>query len=176
MPEVWKPIPEWPMYEASTLGRIRRVMTITGKIFDKPRLLAPSKFRGRYLAVILCFGSRKRKPFVHTLILETFIGPRPEGLECCHGNGDGCDNRLTNLRWATHQENYADSIKHGTAHLDKGHLNVHHTPQKLTAQQVLSIRAEYVPYRVSKPSLAKKYNVHTSMIQAILDRRKWNHI
>lgn len=48
------------------------------------------------------------------MVLETFRGPCPPGLEGCHGDGDGFHNELANLRWDTHQSNMQDAIDHGT--------------------------------------------------------------
>jgi hypothetical protein len=42
--------------------------------------------------------------YEHVLVLETFVGPRPDGHEADHINNDGFDNRLVNLQWLTHQE------------------------------------------------------------------------
>jgi hypothetical protein len=53
--------------------------------------------------------------FVHRLVLEAFVGPCPEGMECRHLDGDPANNRLENLRWGTHRENAADQVRHGTA-------------------------------------------------------------
>lgn len=57
---------------------------------------------------------------VHKLILETFVGLAPEGMECRHLNGDAGDNRLVNLAWGTRKENHDDSIRHGTASCLRG--------------------------------------------------------
>jgi hypothetical protein len=60
-------------------------------------------------------GVRSRRK-VHHLILEAFVGPRPEGLKACHNNGDGHDNRLDNLRWDTQANNIADMHRHRGGH------------------------------------------------------------
>lgn len=52
---------------------------------------------------------------VHDLVIRTFIGPPKEGQECRHLDGDGSNNRITNLRWGTSIENKADMKLHGTA-------------------------------------------------------------
>lgn len=56
------------------------------------------------------YGTSRR---VHLLVLEAFVGPCPPGLEGCHTNGDGLDNKLTNLRWDTHAANMQDRLRHG---------------------------------------------------------------
>lgn len=40
----------------------------------------------------------------HILIALTWIGPRPEGYECHHRNGDMYDNRASNLIWLSHDD------------------------------------------------------------------------
>lgn len=59
-------------------------------------------------------------------VLETFVGPCPEGMECCHfPERDRSNNRLDNLRWDTHHENVLDAVRHGT------HLSCNLTPEKV---------------------------------------------
>src|SRR4051794_38431819 len=53
--------------------------------------------------------------FIHRLVLEAFVGPCPDGLECRHLDGDPGNNLLSNLKWGTRLENFQDSVKHGTA-------------------------------------------------------------
>ncbi len=81
---------------------------------DRWRPLRPRKRnRSAHLQVILCLSARERKAFlVHRLVLETFIGPCPSGLECRHLNGDPTDNRLANLVWGTKLDNTVDYILH----------------------------------------------------------------
>lgn len=55
-----------------------------------------------------------RRPYVHQLVAEAFIGPTPDGMEVRHLNGAYNDNRLSNLAYGTRAQNVADSIAHGT--------------------------------------------------------------
>lgn len=50
---------------------------------------------------------------LHRLILETFVGPCPPGMQCCHYNDIKTDNRLENLRWDTPEANMRDALRNG---------------------------------------------------------------
>ncbi len=49
--------------------------------------------------------------FVHHAVLLAWVGPRPEGYECDHLNGNGADNRLENLEWVTPEENRRRAVE-----------------------------------------------------------------
>lgn len=55
-----------------------------------------------------------KRGWVHVMVLETFVGPRPDGCLTRHLNGDASDNRVGNLAWGTVGENTSDRIAHGT--------------------------------------------------------------
>jgi hypothetical protein len=76
--------------------------------FGKRRRLKPYPDGRGYLAVILRRGGRSHMFRVHRLVLESFVGPRPDGRECRHLDGDRVNNALTNLTWGTRAENNAD--------------------------------------------------------------------
>jgi hypothetical protein len=43
--------------------------------------------------------------YVHQLVAEAFIGPRPKGRELNHKDGDMTNNIVANLEYVTHREN-----------------------------------------------------------------------
>jgi len=57
---------------------------------------------------------RGKGRYVHRLILEVFVGPCPDGMECRHLDGNPQNNRLDNLAWGTPEENCEDREKHRT--------------------------------------------------------------
>ncbi|CAN5951037.1 unnamed protein product [Sphagnum jensenii] len=66
-----------------------------------------------YTQVSLFIEGRVVTCKVHSLVLETFVGPRPEGMEACHfPDSDPSNNKLQNLRWDTHSENVRDRFRH----------------------------------------------------------------
>lgn len=68
-----------------------------------------------YARVTLSVDGKAHTRLVHALILAAYVGPRPEGLEACHNDGDPANNHVSNLRWDTHASNMRDKIRHGTA-------------------------------------------------------------
>jgi hypothetical protein len=83
--------------------------------------------RSGYLRVTLCRPATKKAVLVHHLVLIAFVGPRPEGFDGCHNDGNPANNCLDNLRWDTPSGNMRDKRKHGTdhnlrkTHCPKGH-------------------------------------------------------
>lgn len=59
---------------------------------------------------------------VARLVLETFVGPCPDGMECRHLDGNKLNDDLENLCWGTRYENIQDKVIHGT-HKAVGGLN-----------------------------------------------------
>lgn len=54
--------------------------------------------------------------YAHAMVLEAFVGPRPEGYHCCHGDGNPANNSVENLRWGTVSSNRHDTVRHGRHH------------------------------------------------------------
>lgn len=118
MSEKWKPIPGYVGYEASDHGRVRS--SRRGDHYLTPRrILRPgvSKTKGAPTALVVSLmapDGRPRTRRVHQLVMEAFVGPRPDGLVTCHWDGDFRNNRLDNLRYDTLSSNTLDSVRHGT--------------------------------------------------------------
>jgi hypothetical protein len=171
-PEEWRAIPGWPSYEASSLGRIRRVTrghgTWPGRVL-KPTL---NRRANRYF-LHLCDGSGARKLCeVHRLICITFHGSPPSPKhEAAHWDGDSTSNTADNLRWATRVENEHDKRRHGRD--NSGERN---GSSKLTEEQVRQIRRDYRPRIVPQSRLAAQYGVARESIRAIVRGTNWKHL
>lgn len=111
-------------YEVSDQGRVRSVDRViewqgTTKRLEGRILKGTIKQKKGHREVRLSLGGKTRAFTVHKLVLEAFVGPRPEGMEGCHGNGVPDDNRLENLRWDTKSSNNFDRVQHGVHHYAK---------------------------------------------------------
>ena len=121
MSEQWKPVPGYEgMYEVSDYGNVRSLdRTITyrdarrARVRGKPLRPGLSGDDG-YELVALSKNGRPITRHVHRLVLETFVGLPPLGMECRHLDGDQLNNNLTNLAWGSKVENAQDQIRHGT--------------------------------------------------------------
>lgn len=129
MVETWLAVVGWEgFYEVSDLGHVRSIDRVITQVINGKEQLA--HLRGRVLkhshkgrsngnlsdpVVTLTAAGRRRVALVAHLVLESFEGPRPPGMEACHyPDRDPWNNHRSNLRWDTHSANTLDSVKHGT--------------------------------------------------------------
>jgi len=111
-------------------------------------------------------GKRTMSP-VHKVVLEAFVGPRPDGMECRHLDGDRSNSCLVNLCWGTSSENKADMIKHGTS--NQGERNGYAV---LCAIDVWLIRH----CKGIQQQLADFFGVSRVHVGNIRNRKKWKHL
>ena len=113
MNETWRPVVGYEgSYEVSDCGRVRSLDRISHGA-RAGRVLTPHiGANNGYLYVTLYRTPERRRAYVHTLVLESFVGQRPEGMEACHNDGDRTNPRLDNLRWGTHSDNINDVVTH----------------------------------------------------------------
>lgn len=111
--EEWRIIPEFPDYEASNIGRVRRAVPC--KCVPAGRLMSCYLGVNGYMRVGLTRNGKQEVVPVHRLVLMAFVGPPPsEAHQCAHFDGVRTNNVLSNLRWATPFENERDKDRHGT--------------------------------------------------------------
>jgi HNH endonuclease len=63
-----------------------------------------------YVQISLTKAGHRRKRLLAILVLTAYRGPRPDGLQGCHRDGDKLNNTLDNLYWGTPAENTADQL------------------------------------------------------------------
>ena len=94
--EEWQPVPSFPMYDASTLGRIRNR--------EQRHLLQTWQDRYGYVQVRLSVDGQKKQVSVHRVVAEAFLGPA-NGMTVNHRDGDKLYNAVANLEYMTSAEN-----------------------------------------------------------------------
>ena len=99
-----KPLVGFPGYAIATDG------VVWGR---RGRPLKPY-LRDGYLRIGLYDATGRRvHRTIHTLMLEAFVGPRPEGLHGCHLDDDRLHNVLGNLAWDTKSANERAKVANG---------------------------------------------------------------
>lgn len=163
-------IPGCPGYAVSNLGD---VFSSRAHLRNHCwRKMKPRVNESGYLQVEIRREESPRRigPLVHCLVLKAFVGPRPEGHECCHNDGNQRNNRLENLRWGTHQENSDDRVRHGNSCRGEKNPNA-----KLTAADVADIRRR----RESGSTftqLGRHFGVSRTTVRDICLRKWWLHV
>lgn len=158
-------------YVVSNYGRIKRVRNSSNS--KAGHTLKPLTQRNGYLKVNLYDGGTMHRVPVHRLVAAAFIGPRPEGLQVNHIDGDKKNNHISNLEYVTPSEN----IRHGLEVLgiQRAHGEaVYHA--KLTESEVLGIRALHDLGNATHKELGEIYGVSASNIGCIVRRHTWKHI
>ena len=165
--EIWKPIPYNPNYLVSNLGRIR---TLEHSFWNKHngsysvrkgciKTLTKRNKKG-YLSVNLSHpdrckrdhkdGIRSKVFSVHQLVAQAFI-PNPLNLpQINHIDGDKTNNKVSNLEWCTNEYNMQHSYKTGLREQCKKRQSLNCHLRKLTIDDVLYIRHEYMIRDLSK--------------------------
>jgi hypothetical protein len=169
LPEMWRPIPFAPGYEARSLGRIR---SATGP--DLLSLVLNSKTG--YLQFKASVDGRRMSCTAHRAVCAAFHGEPPAPrYHAAHGNGIKTDNRPENLRWATPSENVMDSIEHGTwnrVYQTRRNPRSHLT--KLTEDQALEIMA--LQGKAGATEVGRCYGVSRGAVRSIWDGRSFSDL
>jgi hypothetical protein len=107
--EEWRTIIDYPDYEVSSLGQVRR----------GDRILKTSDNQHGYNQVLLRKNNKSYSRKVHRLVGEAFL-PNPDNKkEVDHIDRNKTNNVITNLRWATRSENCLNKPKNDLVNIKK---------------------------------------------------------
>lgn len=173
--ENWKKIPNYPLYEASSEGRLK---TFNWKNKGKEAIMKPALDNGGYLRTMLKNVNGKYDTIkVHRIIAQTFLDNPLDKETVNHKNGIKTDNRLINLEWATRSEN----CKHAFTSRLNSNIGQNNPCASLTEEQVIEIRANYQYGKkarngITKKQIAEKYGTTFATIKQIIQGTSWKHL
>jgi len=180
--EEWRILVEFPDYAVSSLGRVNRIKADRhGRPGAGPTLGTLGNHG--YLTVTLHRHIKQYTRLIHRLVCEAFHGPMPgRGYHSAHHDGNRVNNRSTNLRWVTPEENNMDKHRHGTMKVGNAHhaivnpecmpRGVDHGNAKLTDIEVIKIRQDRRPQKI----IAKDFGVSQSLISQVKRKKIWAHV
>ena len=173
--EIWKDIPHFPGYQASTEGRIRSVDRIMQRRRDESpflrrgKVLRPIDNGNGYKAVNLTkdTDNRHRRYYIHRLVLETFTSGHDEyQTDVNHIDGDKSNNRLDNLEWSTMSENMTHAYNTGLCARGENHPQAKYSTELISTIRARRANGERVC------NLSKEYGIPHQYISGILNGRK----
>lgn len=177
--ETWKPVLGFELlYSVSSLGRIRRDKGGRG-ICSAGRLLHFSANRSGYLEVKLYGGHGIKKILsVHSVVISSFVGPRPSGMEVNHRDGERHNNRLSNLEYVTPIENKRDAVQRfvrqaGQKHWTKAGEDAN--AAKYSADTVRKVRQRALA-GTPQTVISRSMGIPLGTVNQIVNRRSWKHI
>lgn len=175
MNESWKSVLDWEgLYEVSNHGSVRSIARWTIKGVRGGKLLEPYLRPDSYYEVYLYDGNtgRRRNARVHHLVLEAFVGPRPEGQEALHGPGGKLDNHWPeNISWGTRAQNMGEDRVRD----HQSNRGEHHGLTPLTWANICEIRELLKTPGVFQKDIAIQFGVSKQTITNIKTGHTWAH-
>lgn len=129
-----------------------------------------TKTGGGYLDVQLRKSGGPVHRLVHRLVLESFVGPCPEGMECAHDNGKPDDNRVGNLSWKTKNDNQGDRVRHGT-HCRGERQKIASLTDEIASKLIVRLDAGE-----SRVAIARECGVSRTVISRLANGKTYRHL
>lgn len=167
--EEWAKVREFPDYEVSSLGNLRR--PVGG--FKRSINGLKQYVQNGYSSIGLTNKETgvKKTMYVHRVVALSLI-PNPENLPCVnHKDGNKLNNSRDNLEWVTYKQNTAHAIETGLFKVS----GEYHGRHVLNAAQVIEVVA-FGRAGVSKALLGRRYNVTDTAIHMILSGKNWSSV
>lgn len=119
--EIWKPVLGYEgLYEVSSLGNLRSIDRIVrkkdGRLATLKGVVRSARFNKKrknyqYRQTELSNNGVKKTLHIAHLVCEAFHGPRPDGYQCMHLDGNCANDCADNLAWGTVYENSNEPIR-----------------------------------------------------------------
>ena len=170
--ETWRPVPDFPRYEASSLGRVRSVSYVDGKGHTrKPRVLTPRQSRGHWtVSLTRSTGLKQIKITLGRVVLEAFGVQAADGEIVLHGERGRDCNELSNLSFGTYaQNNGKDRVRDGTRLANCEHPRTH-----LSERDVRKIRG--LRGNMTQEEIGKVFDIDQTTVSNIQLRKSFKEV
>lgn len=130
---------------------------------------------GQYLIVAI----DRKNCHLGRVVLETFVGPCPDGMECCHGPRGKLDNALDNVSWGTTYKNLVDDKRRDGTFREGEDCNFAELTNDDLPQIIDMINEKHAQgYRkgLTYEQIGSVFGVTGMAIQDIAAGRNWKHL
>lgn len=149
------------IYAINKNGDIKRLQRNNG---TSPGYIKKQWLKNEYPSVGLTVNCITKVFYVHRLLAIAFIPNPLDKKEVNHIDGDKCNNKLSNLEWVTHKENYIHA---------RDVLGIKMMGIKLSPLQVLKIRELREKTKMTHEQIGKLFGVSRINIGMICRRQSW---
>lgn len=156
-------VPSAPAYSVSMSG-------VVYSTFGKPMSKSIDK-RG-YVRLGFHIGGKTHNRYVHQIVAETFIGPRPDGMHINHIDGNKQNNHVSNLEYVTPSQNRLHALRMGLAESPCGE---DHGRSKITESDVIDIHLRRQAGETLE-SIGDDYGIVYQHVHGITTGRFWPHV
>lgn len=164
--EQWQVVADFPAYEVSSLGRVRRAASGSGAV--PGRIMSLQTDVNGYACLRLSLAGTVKNKKVGRLVCAAFHGPAPTPRHhAAHLDGDKTNNAASNLAWATPAENEAHKRDHGTHPAGSKH-----GCSKVDEDAVKQIRSA----EGTLLEIGKQFGLSQAAVSRIRNRVNWQHV
>ena len=177
MSEIWKDIEGYEgLYQVSNRGRVksleRIVMRKNGRPYSVPELIKERQIDHKgYDRIGLNKNGKKKRFFVHRLVLQAFNPSSDETLEVNHIDGNKLNNNVENLEWVTSSENSIHAFKNNL-HNHQGERNTNASITDSEAKEIKKLKGK----GLTQKEVGEMFGTTNYVVANIWNRRGWTHV
>lgn len=156
--EIWKKIDEFENYEISNFGRIRSLPRLKRNYNSKKPYFAGGKIlkiniKSNYSLISLRVNGKSFSRTIHRLVAKAFISNPKNKPEVNHIDSNKHNNHVSNLEWATRDENLSHAIANDLRPIGENHYKAKKIINIITGEIIGSASQAAKQFNIPKQSL-----------------------